>query len=571
MLLEEREQIILTNINSNGTATVRQLAEACEVTAVTIRRDLKRLEDNNLIKRTFGGAVSLEMGNKPTSVPTEQLDAHPSLPNADALIITPARTRDAHTLRERAIRQNIPLIAEGTPQDDAVYLGIDNYGAGYSLGEWTGEYFRKHHRGKAYLLDIGFPSMSSTTLRSTGFQEGLSSSLEETIIPLSIDGGGSYDRAYHIALDALRIRPEINIIFGINDNSILAAIQAYIDLGRDLTMLVAVTIGGEGNTILDALHGPLTACMVMFPEIVGYLAIDTILYLWNDNQSDFDVITPTAILTAENVNEYYVKHQNEWQFINTELINLIEYPWKTTTIETQHLKDKHISFSINFRTHEWYQNLAKAMQTRAKEVGVNFSVVDVNEDVRAEVRELRRVIGKVAASYIKEGDTIILDAGTTTMNMTQFMKQHRNITVITNSPDIMERLRSNPDIKLILAGGEFDHEVQAFVGRYVHMLLREMRVDKAFIVAGGVSASFGLSSLDSHEAEVRRYMIDAAREVIILADHTVLDIDSDFHVTDIENIDTMITDMGILSTQKLEYVDLGMKLIIAGQVPSLTD
>ena len=49
MLLEEREQIILTNINSNGTATVRQLAEACEVTAVTIRRDLKRLEDNNLI------------------------------------------------------------------------------------------------------------------------------------------------------------------------------------------------------------------------------------------------------------------------------------------------------------------------------------------------------------------------------------------------------------------------------------------------------------------------------------------------------------------------------------------
>ena len=50
MLLEEREHIILSNINSNGTATVRQLAEACDVAEVTVRRDLKRLEENNLFK-----------------------------------------------------------------------------------------------------------------------------------------------------------------------------------------------------------------------------------------------------------------------------------------------------------------------------------------------------------------------------------------------------------------------------------------------------------------------------------------------------------------------------------------
>ena len=51
MLLEEREHIILRNINSNGTATVRQLAQACNVTEVTVRRDLKRLEENKLLKR----------------------------------------------------------------------------------------------------------------------------------------------------------------------------------------------------------------------------------------------------------------------------------------------------------------------------------------------------------------------------------------------------------------------------------------------------------------------------------------------------------------------------------------
>lgn len=573
MLLEEREHIILTNINLNGTATVRQLAQACEVTEVTIRRDLKRLEENNLIKRTFGGAVSLERINNTSPVLSEQLANHSSLPGADALIITSVRTRDAHTLRERAIRQKIPLIAEGNPQEGAVYLGIDNYEAGFSLGEWTGKYFRKHHRGKAHLLDIGFPLMSSTTQRSTGFQAGLSSGIGEKIMPFSIDGKGSYNSAYHIALDALRIHPEINIIFGINDDSILAGIQAYNDLGRDASMLVAVTIGGEGNTVFDALthQGSLKACMAMFPEIVGHLAIDTILYLWKGNRDDFDIITPTVLLTADNVEDYYVKNQNEWQFINSTLIDSLEYPWKSTANLAQHIKNKHISFSINFRTHEWYQNLAKAMQARAKDVSVGFSVVDVNENIRAEISELRRVVGKVAASYIEEGDTIILDAGTTTMNMTQFVKQHRNITVITNSPDVFEKLRSNPDIKLILAGGEFDYDAQAFVGRHVHMVFTEMRVDKAFIVAGGLSSSFGLSSIYANEAEVRRHMINAAREVVVLADHTVLGVDSDVQVTDIEKIDTLITDMGILPTQKLEYAQLGMKLLIAGQVPPMTD
>lgn len=571
MLLEEREHIILSYINTNGSATVHQLAEVCQVTDVTIRRDLKRLEENNLLKRAHGGAISLERQNSNKAKLPENIES--SLPDADALIITSVRTRDTHTLLERAMRQKIPVIAEGNPQEGAIYLGIDNYQAAFRLGEWTGEYFRKHFKGKAFLLDIGLKLMSTTELRSKAFQDGISDGIGESILPLSIDGGGSYDSAYHITLDALRLHPEINIMFGINDDSILAGIQAYSDLGRDPSLLVAVNIGGEGTTIFDTLmnKGSLKACMAMFPEIVGHLAIDAVSYLWNYNRTDFDVITPSALLTAENIQEYYVKNQTEWQLANMTLIDSIDYPWKSKSNLTENVKNKRISFSINFWTHEWYQNLAKAMQSRAKDVGVSFSIIDVNEDIRAEVRELRRFIGKIAASYINEGETIILDAGTTTMNMTQFLKQHRNITVITNSPDIFERLRSNEEIKLILAGGEFDRQVQAFVGRNVHTIFTEMRVDKAFIVAGGLSSSFGLSSLDINEAEVRRHMINSAREVVVLADHTVLDVDSNVQVTDLEKVDTLITDIGILPAQKLNYTRHGLKLLIAGQVPQLNE
>ena len=102
-------------MNSNGTATVRQLAQACNVTEVTVRRDLKRLEENKLLKRVFGGAVSIERSQYQTPQYTAPAPEAPDLPNADALIMTTIDTRDAHTLRERAIRQDIPLIAEGNP------------------------------------------------------------------------------------------------------------------------------------------------------------------------------------------------------------------------------------------------------------------------------------------------------------------------------------------------------------------------------------------------------------------------------------------------------------------------
>ena len=122
--------------------------------------------------------------------------------------------------------------------------------------------------------------------------------------------------------------PEINLIFGINDDSILAGMQAYHDLGRDKSMLIAVSIGAEGNTIFDALmgKGPLKACMAMFPEVVGRLAIDTVRHLWRANRNDFNVITPTALLTAENINEFYVKNENHWQFINEEIVKAVALP-----------------------------------------------------------------------------------------------------------------------------------------------------------------------------------------------------------------------------------------------------
>lgn len=206
------------------------------------------------------------------------------------------------------------------------------------------------------------------------------------------------------------------------------------------------------------------------------------------------------------------------------------------------------------------------MRERAEHLGIELTVQDVNEDVKAEISELRRLIGKKAAAYVSDGETIIMDSGTTTANMAQFLDSHQQLSVITNSIAVFKRLSTNANCQITLTGGDFHPESQSLIGRAPKVFLQEIRADKVFLVAGGVSADFGLSSKNQQEAEVRRAMIDAAHEVVLLADHTVIGIDSLCLVAELDKIDTIITDAGILSADHLEFNRRGIRVIVVNDV-----
>lgn len=562
MLAAEREVQILAIVRQQGAASVRNLADRLGVTEATIRRDLSRLESSRLLRRTHGGAIALD---KVAALAPPSVDAgRDDPPDVDALIIAPVQNREAHTLRERAVRNRIPLIAESSPQKDAIYLGPDNFNATFELGRWAGLYAERHLKAVA-VLDVSHSLLSNTRDRSAGFIAGLKSVLGEAQPILTVNGRGMYNDAYQVAQDALRLHPEINVIFGINDDAVLAGIQAYTDLGHDPEQLIAINVGGEGRTIFDVLHqgGPLKACLALFPEIVGRLAVELALRLWAGQDIVNPVITPHALITTDTLTTYYTHSAEGWTLRPDQLDNLLPEIWKQPPPQ---IPNKRLAFIIHYRTHEWYQNLAAAMISRASEFGVQVTIQDVVEDLKAEIRDLRRLIGKLAASYVKDGETIILDTGTTTTSMAQFLRGHKNLTVITNSAAVFQQLRSETSIRIILTGGEFHRESQSFVGRGAQLLLSEVRADKVFIVAGGVSGSFGVSSVNAEEAEVRRSMIEAAREVIVMADHTVLDVDSKVRVIGLEAVDTVITDTGVLASQRLELTQRGIKVIVAGQV-----
>jgi DeoR/GlpR family transcriptional regulator of sugar metabolism len=561
MLTVEREEAIVALVNKHGVVSVRELAELCDVTEMTIRRDLRRLESSDLLRRTRGGAVRVDHPAL-TASPGEESATQLEVP--DALILAPVQNLAAHTMRERAIRNQIPLLAESAPFDGAIYLGPRNFEASFTLGRWVGEYVQRNLGDEAHVLDITH-TLINTRARSAGFAHGLYSVLDTNAHITSINGRSLYSEAYQVALDALRLHPEINVIFGINDDSVLGGLQAFRDLHGDSDRVLAVNVGGEGKTLFDVLYrdGPLKACLALFPEVVGRMAIEGVRRLWAGESIGCEIITPSAILTPCNLTDYYARTDAGWTLREDAVTQLEQTRWPSPA---PGMPGKRVSFVIHFRTHEWYQNLAQAMRDHAAAAGIHLTVEDVNADLKAEIRELRRLIGKVAASYVEDGEIVILDTGTYTADMAQFLDEKRDLTVITNSLDVFHRLQTNPNVRLTLTGGDYDPTTRAFVGRGATLLLQEIRADKIFVVAGGLSASFGLSSETQSEAEVRRAMIGAAREVVVLSDHTVLGIDSHIHVADLSQVDTVITDAGVMSAHRVDLNQRGIQVIVAGQV-----
>src|SRR5262245_60463118 len=140
MLHIERELGIIELLNQHGSVTVRELVELFDVTEVTVRRDLQKLEERNLLRRTHGGAVHVDSVS--TRLFRDAAQPQSNDVQVDALILAPVQNRVAHTLRERAIRSHIPLLAESVGFEGAIYLGPDNYQGALELGRWTGNTLR---------------------------------------------------------------------------------------------------------------------------------------------------------------------------------------------------------------------------------------------------------------------------------------------------------------------------------------------------------------------------------------------------------------------------------------------
>ena len=157
------------------------------------------------------------------------------------------------------------------------------------------------------------------------------------------------------------------------------------------------------------------------------------------------------------------------------------------------------------------------------------------------LRSQKSAIGQVAASMIHSGETIILDIGSTTLEIARHLSHLSNITVLTNSLPIINEL-ANTNVNLFCLGGRLNSDELSMSGKITSDALQSFFVDRAFIGAGGITLDGGISDYHSEEAAVRQAIIKRANQVILVADSGKFGSNAFASVCGFDKIDVVISD-----------------------------
>lgn len=172
---------------------------------------------------------------------------------------------------------------------------------------------------------------------------------------------------------------------------------------------------------------------------------------------------------------------------------------------------------------------------------------NVNIDLPFNIRKNHNVIGKqriaeLISSRIKDGESVMLDASSTAVYVAKALKGKRNLTLITNSVEIIIELFDVPDWSVLSTGGVSREGSLALVGPQTDKMLRSYHVDKTIISCKGFDLKSGLTDSDELLANNKKTMLDAAKERIVAVDSSKFDKTAFTAVGMLEDITTVVTD-----------------------------
>lgn len=171
-------------------------------------------------------------------------------------------------------------------------------------------------------------------------------------------------------------------------------------------------------------------------------------------------------------------------------------------------------------------------------------------------------IGAAAAKLIDANDSIILDSGSTTLQITPHLKSKDNLTVITNGLNIANTLSNQENVNLILLGGTLRRKNLSFFGNYAENSLRDLHVDKLFLGVDGFHMERGITTHFDQEAILNRLMCKNASKVILVFDSSKFGHMCLHKIQDLSGVDTIVTDNKIPPEYHEGLTKLGIELIL---------
>lgn len=182
-----------------------------------------------------------------------------------------------------------------------------------------------------------------------------------------------------------------------------------------------------------------------------------------------------------------------------------------------------------------------------------------------EVQNLKakQSIARAALALIDNGDTIVLDTGTTTLELARCLHQRKNITVVTNDIVIAQVLEDMESINVIFMGGVLRKGFHCTIGIQGRAIMEGLTVDKAFMAANGFTVAKGASTPDVQHAETKKLMTAISAKTILLCDRTKLGRVAFAQFLPPNQLDVLVTD-GIAEKDRAQIERAGIELIVAG-------
>lgn len=181
--------------------------------------------------------------------------------------------------------------------------------------------------------------------------------------------------------------------------------------------------------------------------------------------------------------------------------------------------------------------------------------------VRQHGREERDAIGQMAATLIHEGESVILDTGTTVHEIAKRLKGMHNLTVLTNSIHVLNELLDS-EITVYVMGGRLNPDERTLTGYITENAINSFYVDKAFVGAGGVTFDGGISDYNIYESSYKKLICDHASKVYLVAHSEKFGTNALAASFPLSKVDVIITDTNLNPEYADRIRDMGIELIM---------
>ena len=177
--------------------------------------------------------------------------------------------------------------------------------------------------------------------------------------------------------------------------------------------------------------------------------------------------------------------------------------------------------------------------------------------------DAKRAIGRAAAALVGDGETIILDSGSTTTEVAAQLLGRRDMTVITNALNIALMLGAEPGFDVHMSGGHFKAPTLSLSGDRSADYFRGLFAQTLFLATAAVDLRAGLTFPALSDIPVKRAMIEAAERVVLVADSSKIGQRAFTALGGIEQVDVMVTDAGIAAADRIAIERAGVEVLIA--------